>query len=69
MTLQESNNRIIELLAEGMTYKEIAATLSMKQRTVLDRVQEMKKKNECVSATQLVMKMLNPVFGRMGAAQ
>lgn len=65
MTLQESNDQIINLLAEGKTYKEIAAALSMKYRTVYDRVTEMKKKNACATRDQLLLKLLNPVFGRM----
>lgn len=65
MTLQESNTRIIELLAEGKTYKEIGAVLNMKYRTIVDRVEEMKKKNACLTRDQLLLKMLNPVFGRM----
>lgn len=58
MTFQESNTKIIELLSQGKTYKEIAAELDMKPRTVLDRVQEMKRRNECVSRDQLLVKWL-----------
>lgn len=65
MTLQESNDKIIHLLADGKTYKEISAELGMKYRTIYDRVTEMKKKYHCGTRDQLVLKLLNPVFGRM----
>jgi DNA-binding NarL/FixJ family response regulator len=68
MTLQESNNRIIDLLAAGKTVKEIAEVLSMSKRTVEDRIYELRKKEKCTTVTQLVMKLLNPVFGRMDPA-
>lgn len=68
MTLQESNNRIIEMLAEGKTAKEIARELAMSRRSVEGRIYRMRKKEQCASATQLVAKLLNPVFGRMNPA-
>lgn len=58
MTFQESNTRIIELLSEGKTYKEIAAELNMKYRTVYDRVTEMRKRNDCRTRDQLLVKWL-----------
>lgn len=60
MTLSESNNKIIELLATGKTYKEIAASLGMKYRTIVDRVEELKKKYSCLTRDQLLLKLLAP---------
>lgn len=56
MNITETNRKIIELLAEGKVYKEVAAELSMKTRTVIDRIQELKKQNDCRTVTQLVVK-------------
>lgn len=58
MTIDESNKRIIELLAAGKTVKEIAAELHMKKRTVNDRIEMMKKKNESATITELVVNVL-----------
>jgi len=65
MTIQESNNRIIQLLADGKTVKEVADLLSMPRRTVEDRILGMRKTNRCATVTQLVVKLTNPVFARM----
>lgn len=58
MTLQDSNREIINLLAEGKTTKEVAADLKMKTRTVVDRLETLKKKHGCTTITQLVLKVL-----------
>jgi len=58
MTLTESNSKIIELLAAGKTYKEIAAILGMKYRTIYDRVTELKRKHDCLTRDQLIVKLL-----------
>lgn len=59
MNLSESNIKIIELLAAGKTYKEIAAILEMKYRTIYDRVTELKRKHQCLTRDQLLVKMLS----------
>ena len=56
MNITETNVKIIELLASGKVYKEVAAELNMKTRTVIDRIQELKKQNDCRTVTQLVVK-------------
>jgi DNA-binding NarL/FixJ family response regulator len=57
MTIQESNKKIIELLCAGKVYKEIAADLGMKPRTIRDRIFELKKQYHCNTITQLVVKV------------
>lgn len=61
MNKAQTNNEIVKLLAAGKVYKEIAAELKMKTRTVIDRVQEMKKQNDCSTVTQLVVKLTDKV--------
>lgn len=58
-TLNQTNQQIIQLLAAGKTVKEVAAVLAMKQRTVTDRIQEMKIRFRCANATQLVVTLLS----------
>lgn len=59
--LSESNSKIIENLAAGKVYKEVAAILGMNKRTVIDRVQEMKRRHECGTIAQLVLKYQSQV--------
>lgn len=55
MNYQESNNKIIELLAKGLTIKEIGAELNMNKRTVEHRIKEMKKEHNARTIVQLVL--------------
>lgn len=52
------NNQIIQLLASGYTVKEVAGLLGMKKQTVDKRIRVMRKKYQCKSAIQLVVKWL-----------
>ncbi len=58
MSITETNRRIIQLMGEGNTDKEIADHLQMSIRTVQDRVYKMMKKEECKNRTQLVLKVV-----------
>lgn len=58
MSIKVSNDEIVECLAIGMTVKEIADKLNMKERTVTDRIAGMKKANGCTSIAQLVLKIV-----------
>jgi DNA-binding CsgD family transcriptional regulator len=62
MTVQESNNRIIQLLAAGKIQKEIAAELNLSLRTVEDRILDMKRIYGCTTQTQLVVKLMELNF-------
>lgn len=59
MTLQESNERIIELLVAGKTHKEIAVDLNMKKGTISRRIERLRKREDCLTVTQLVVKWLS----------
>jgi len=57
MTIQESinrNNQIIDLLASGLTIKEVAQQLNISPKTVDVRLDKMRKRRGCNSTTQLV---------------
>lgn len=58
MNLSESNSKIIELLADGKTYKEIVKITGMKYATIFDRIKELKKLHGCATRDQLLVKML-----------
>lgn len=58
MNINETNRRIIRLMGEGNTDKEIASQLKMSIRTVQDRVYKMMKYWECKNRTQLVLKVV-----------
>ena len=58
MTKEESNLKIIQLLAEGKLQKEIAQELRMPIATVRDRILDMKRENQCPTQTALVVKMM-----------
>lgn len=49
---------IIKLLAEGKTVKEIASITGINKRTIEKRIEVLKKKNGCLTVTQLVVKLL-----------
>jgi DNA-binding NarL/FixJ family response regulator len=55
--LTDSNKQIIELLASGKTVKEAASILKMNNRTVEDRILEMRRQLNCINTTQLVVKI------------
>lgn len=55
--IAESNTRIIEHLASGKVYKEIAAEMGMPRWTVIDRVRSMKKNHSCKTVAELVTKV------------
>jgi DNA-binding NarL/FixJ family response regulator len=54
--MQEQNRKIIQLLAEGKTVKEVAHSIGLKKRTVHDRIQNLKRKFGAKSIAQLVVK-------------
>lgn len=58
MSITETNAKIIQLMGEGNTDKEIAGALKMSIRTVQDRVYKMMKKEGCKNRTQLVLKVV-----------
>jgi DNA-binding NarL/FixJ family response regulator len=58
MTKQESNLKIIQLLAEGKVQKEIATDLGMTLDAVRCRILEMKKKTKSPTQTALVVKVI-----------
>lgn len=58
MSITETNRKIIQLMGEGNTDKEIADQLKMSIRTVQDRVYKMMKTWECKNRTQLVLKVV-----------
>lgn len=57
MNITETNKQIIEHLAAGKVYKEIAAAMNMKVRTIRDRVDTLKKQFDCTTVAQLVVKV------------
>lgn len=58
MNITETNRKIIELMGEGNTDKEIGKALKMPTRTVQSRIYSMLKKWECRNRTQLVLKVV-----------
>lgn len=57
MTLQDSNHEILQLLAAGNTYKEVAAKVGKKPRTIKQRIRNLKDKHHCTSVPQLLVKL------------
>lgn len=53
-----TNDQIIELLGSGFTVKELSNILGMNKKTVEKRISTMKKKLQCKTVTQLVVKSL-----------
>jgi DNA-binding CsgD family transcriptional regulator len=60
MNLTETNKQIIEHLAAGKLYKEIADIMTMSRHTIIDRVKAMKKKYEAKTIAELVIKVKIP---------
>lgn len=58
MSITETNAKIIQLMGEGNTDKEIASELKIPVRTVQKKVSTMLKKHECRTRTQLVLKVV-----------
>ena len=58
MSITETNRKIIQLMGEGNTDKEVACKLSMPVKTVKNKVAAMLKKHECRNRTQLVLKVV-----------
>jgi DNA-binding CsgD family transcriptional regulator len=60
--LDIDNQQIIELLAAGKTAKEIAGDFNVSPRSIEDRLRHMRRRHQCVSTTQLVVKILFCTF-------
>jgi DNA-binding NarL/FixJ family response regulator len=58
MNITETNKKIIQLMGEGNTDKEIANKLQMSIHTVQKRVVNMLKRESCRNRTQLVLKVV-----------
>jgi DNA-binding NarL/FixJ family response regulator len=58
MNTRESNLKIVELLAKGLTIKEVAAKMNMGKRTIDARILVLKKKFQSRTLPQLVVKVL-----------
>jgi hypothetical protein len=54
------DSEIMDCLKSGLLPKEIAPTLKMKYRTVIDRIQKMKKDNGCLTLYQLIATLKDP---------
>lgn len=48
------DNQIIDCLKQGLIPKQIGPVLNMKYRTVIDRIEKMKKANNCLTVYQLI---------------
>lgn len=53
------DKKIIDLCADGKTYKEISKIVNISTGAVVNRVREMKKYFRCESLTQLVLTIKN----------
>jgi DNA-binding NarL/FixJ family response regulator len=58
MNITETNRKIIQLMGDGNTDKEIADNLKMPIKTVHKKVHAMLKKHNCRNRTQLVLKVV-----------
>lgn len=58
MNITETNRKIIQLMGDGNTDKEIADNLKMPVRTVQSRIYRMLKNWDCRNRTQLVLKVV-----------
>lgn len=66
MNITETNRKIIQLMGDGNTDKEIAALLNMPVKTVQKKVSTMLKKHDCRNRTQLVLKVVLFNIGSFG---
>lgn len=53
--MNQTNQRIVELIAEGMADKEIAKELNKKKRTIEKAISRMLKKYNCRNRAHLVV--------------
>ena len=58
MKISESNMKIIQLMGDGKTDKEIAGITKTPIRTVRGRISSMLKKWDCKNRTHLVLKVV-----------
>jgi two-component system, NarL family, response regulator DevR len=58
MSITETNKKIIQLMGDGNTDKEIADKLNIPVKTIKNKVAAMLKKHECRNRTQLVLKVV-----------
>lgn len=58
MKISESNMKIIRLMGDGKTDKEIADNMKMPIRTIRGRISTMLKKWDCKNRTHLVLKVV-----------
>lgn len=56
--MNEENQKIIELLAQGLTVKQVAHEVKANVRTLEQKILRWRKKLKCDNITQLVVKML-----------
>jgi hypothetical protein len=54
------NSEIVKCLRKGLLPKQIAPALKMNYRTVIDRIQKMKKDNDCQTLYQLIAMLKDP---------
>lgn len=55
--LDETDKKIVLLIREGKTFKEIAGEVYLSVHTIKVRVREMKEENDCKNVAQLVYKL------------
>jgi DNA-binding NarL/FixJ family response regulator len=60
-TLDETDNRIIELLLEGFSSKDIAHKIWKSQGSVRKRLHNLRKHYQCDTTQQLIIKLLKEV--------
>ena len=65
MQLTESNMKIIEHLAAGKVYKEVADLMHISRHTVIDRVKAMKKQYGAKTVIELVVKINTQHIGSL----
>lgn len=53
-----TNEQIIEHLAIGMSYKQVATMAGLAERTIINRVLAMRRQQGCSTVIQLVVKMI-----------
>lgn len=58
MKIDSTDQEILKLLTEGMTAKEISASLKITAKAVEKRIERMKKKNDCRTKSQLIKNFL-----------
>ena len=56
--MKETDLKILNMAADGLTAKEIGADMKMSRRTIEARIAKMKKKYDCRSTAHLVKRIL-----------